>query len=280
MELTQHKDNPPADNHAVAKDPFHWRRFLFGLFYILPLSFLLTQYLRFLIGVAASSSLESDFVQSMIRGTGTVFAAVFGTDFLERDRKRNAGAPLQVSHTDSDSGTVDSEAALKQQSGNRLSSPEGEVPMAVKVQAFFGCAFAYSLYYLFLAWLFNLLPGKDLPYAYAFAYGPLVAAIGFYGYRARRIISSTGTYNKDKLRFKGQLDSENSLPGMKTTVIAMSVWILVSMISMYKAFNDQVFALLWIPFLGFIPVVLTVLWIGLWSPSSRSDPNETDMAEN
>lgn len=269
METTQHADNSPTEKLPIWKEQFYWRRCFFGALFILPITLLITQFTKVLAGTLVPSSLESDLFQSIMRGCGTVFGIVYLNEFVERDRKRNATDAQKLASLDdgeSPEQPSPSQELLDRKFGQKLPFSPGEVPFALRVQALITSALAYSLFYLFLAWLFNLLPVLNLPYLSALAYGSLVAGVGSYGKRAERALKIAYSWNKEAFWDRsGKPREVVEWSELRTSSIATTLCIGIAYFSLYKAFVEDRPTWAWGVVCAFVILVLFFAVLFLWS---------------
>ncbi len=280
MDTTQHADNSPTEKLPIWKEQFCWRRAFFGALFILPITLLITQFTKFLVGTLVPSSLESDFFQSMMRGCGTVVGIVYLSEFYERDRKRNAtDAQKLASLDDSESPEKPSpsQELLDRRFGQKLPFSPGEVPFALRVQALITSALAYSLFYLFLAWLFNLLPGLNLPYLSALAYGTLVAGVGSYGKRAERALKIAYSWNKEAFWDRsGKPREVVEWSELRKSSIATTVCTVIAYCSLLNAFVEERTEWAWGVVCAFVMFVIFFAVLFLWSSFGKRQPERDD----
>ncbi len=247
METTQDAGNPPAENSPVPREPFDWRERLYEILRDLPYLFVCFRVLEF-----GAVAFKLDFKGSRDYPS-VLLGAASGVIVYELIKacRRNKREGEVVGSTSSGEITAHH---------SRFLPPfEGGVPLALLIQALGATASVHTVYVLFWCWAFNQLPGSDIPYLYAFAYGWPLALVGFYGKKADNFLRVSYSWIKDAFRDpSGKPREVVDWSELRKASIATTVCIGIAYFSLYKASVEDRPVWAWGVVFGSVMLVLIV----------------------
>jgi len=278
METTQHADNSPTDNVSHLPEPYDWRGRVYKHVQGLPAIFVWFRLME--IGAAALKldfKLTRDYSSVLLGALSGLVVYELVVFLIHKFRRHRSGREvLEPTEGGDGVGLTPAQDSVAKRFKVRMPF-EGGLPLSLLIQAFVACAFVETVLVLFWCWAFNLLPGIDIPYLYAFVYAWPVALIGFYGKRADRFLKASYGWNKDAFGDRsGKPREVVEWSELRKSSIATTVCTGIAYCSLLKAFVEARPEWAWGVVFAFIMLVLFSAALFLWSGFGKREPKRDE----
>lgn len=267
MDTTQHADDPPVENRSVLREPYDWRGRVYKFLQGLPAMFVWFRVLETgALALKLDFKLTRDYPSVLLGAFSGLIVYELVVFLIHKVRRHRSGREALAPTEGGDEGglTLTQDRVAKR--FNVAMAFEGGFPLSLLIQAFVASAFLDTVLVLFWCWVFNLLPGSDIPYLYAFTYAWPVALIGFYGKQADKILRLSYSWNKDAFRDRsGKPREVVEWSELRKSSIATTVCIGIAYFSLYNAFVEDRPVWAWGVVFALVMLALIFTALVLWS---------------